>query len=127
MAYHAPIDRALSQPIWSPQAVLGSQAGFTPLQWSIILDAPRDPLASLSPPSRLRRALRWLIGDAVNLSLANPHLEALRRTALLTWHHGLKLPANELSEFLAAGFNLKQFELMVEGLRNAIGPRRKFA
>ena len=126
MAYHARIDRALSRPIRSTQAALGPQTEFTPLEWSIIVDAPNDPLASLRSPGRLRRTLGWLIGQSPNLGLANPHLEALRRTALLTWHYGFKLPANELSEFLAAGFNLTQFDLMVDALRTVIGPRRKF-
>lgn len=128
MAYLAKIDRRLTQPVWVPSSsAQGSRIGFTPLQWSIILDAPQDPLASLRPPGRLRRFARWLAGDSTNLSLANPHLEALRRTALLTWHYGFTLPANELSEFLAAGFSLKQFELMAVALRGATGPDQKFA
>ncbi len=127
MSYHGPVDRALSRPLWSPQGIASPRVGFTRMQWSIILDAPRDPLASLRPAGRIRRALGLLFGDTVDPGLANPHLEALRRAALLTWHHGFKLPADELSEFLAAGFNLQQFDLMVEALRSAIGPRRKFA
>jgi hypothetical protein len=64
--------------------------------------------------------------DSVNLSLANPHLEALRRSALLKWHHGFTLPANELSEFLAAGLSMKQFDLMVGAFRTAISPKQRF-
>lgn len=113
---------------WTPRAKPdGRRLDFTPLQWSIILDAPKDPLGSLSPPGRLRRFFTAFVGDTIDLRLANPHLEALRRTALLTWHHGFKLPANELSEFLAAGFSLKQFDLLLGALRNASGPRPKFA
>lgn len=104
-----------------------SEAGFTRLQWSIILDAPRDLLSSLRPPGRMRRFVASIIGKSVNLTLSNPHLEALRRTALLTWHHGFKLPSNELSDFLAAGFTLKQFEMMIGALRTVTGPKQKFA
>lgn len=123
------VDRRDSQRLWAPvaTAVHDTRVGFTPLQWSVILFAPQEPLASIRPAGRVRRFVRWLLGETHGIQLANPHLETLRRTALLAWHGGFKVPANDLSEFLAAGFSHKQFDLMIGALSTHLAPNRKFA
>ena len=115
--------------LWAPTATAAKDArvGFTPLQWSVIFYAPKDSLPSIRPAGRLRRFATWFAGSSTPNRLANPHLEALRRTAVLAWHNGFKVPANDLSEFLAAGFSMKQFDLMISALSALLNPNRKLA
>jgi hypothetical protein len=52
--------------------------------------------------------------------LANERLEVLRRIAVLAWHYRWNVPKSELAQFLAAGFNSDQYELV----QNSIGQAR---
>ena len=49
---------------------------------------------------------------AANRRLADPKLEALRRMAVLTWHHSYSVPKVELQAFFAAGFTTDHYELL---------------
>ena len=88
------------------------------LEWSVVALAQRDGRASLSRPGRLSTALRMLFNQP-NPRLADERLEALRRMAVLTWHHGYTVASQEVRAFVAAGFTLGQYELMVDSIGTA--------
>ncbi len=105
-------------------ANLAARAQFTALEWSVVALAERDPLSTLRNPSRMAVALGNLFGDARNPKLADPKLEALRRLAVLTWHHGYRVAESAVRAFVAAGFTLQQYELLAGSIVSARVKRR---
>jgi hypothetical protein len=89
------------------------KTGFTALEWSVIALAKKDTIGSLNAPGRMSRALGTVFGRGVNSRLAEPKLEMLRRVAVYAWRRGYALPASEVSDFLRAGFTMKQAEILV--------------
>ncbi|HMN54958.1 MAG TPA: hypothetical protein PKC32_12315 [Sphingopyxis sp.] len=89
-----------------------SPAGFSALEWSVVMLARHDRPSSLREPGRVATWLGRIFGDAVNRRLADPRLEALRRMAVLTWHHSYSVPKAELKAFFAAGFSTDHYELL---------------
>lgn len=126
MAYLAPIQAQASKPLTlvaevpssSPRLIV--EPDLTPLEWSVVRLARGDGLSTLREPGRLRRFANWLLGRTGSPELANPRLEALRRMAVLSWHFGFTVPGEEVADFLAAGFSLEQYELLVMRVRAAI-------
>lgn len=84
-------------------------SGLSPLEWSVVRLARNDRPGSLDAPGRFRRWFRAAL-RLPNPQLADDRLEALRRMAVLTWHHGLTVPGREVAAFLAAGFTPDQYE-----------------
>lgn len=103
-------------------------ATLGPLEWSVVALAERDRLATLRTPGRMSVALGRVFGDRPNPRLADPRLEALRRVAVLSWHHGYTIPSVEVRAFLASGFTPDQYELVVDsiGRGRAIASARRF-
>ena len=95
------------------------RARLSPLEWSVIAIARRDRLSSLRTPGRLSMALGSLFGRGANPRLADPRLEALRRMAVLSWHHGFQVPASAVRAFVAAGFTQDQYETMLASISAA--------
>ncbi|WP_375286671.1 hypothetical protein [Sphingomonas sp.] len=95
------------------------RARLSPLEWSVIAIARRDRLSSLRTPGRLSIALGNLFGKGANPRLADPRLEALRRMAVLSWHHGFQVPASAVRAFIAAGFTQDQYETMLASISAA--------
>ncbi|ONF95328.1 hypothetical protein [Sphingomonas jeddahensis] len=89
------------------------------LEWAVVVLARRDTLATLREPGRLSVALGNLFGKRPNPRLADPRLEALRRLAVLTWHDRIAVPAQEIADFLAAGFTNGQYETLRASIRAA--------
>jgi hypothetical protein len=89
-----------------------SPAGFSALEWSVVMLARHDRPSSLREPGRVTRWLGRIFGEALNRRLADPRLEALRRMAVLTWHHSYSVPKTELKAFFAAGFDTDHYELL---------------
>lgn len=87
-------------------------AGFSALEWSVVMLARHDRPSSLREPGRVTRLLGAIFGEAFNRRLADPKLEALRRMAVLTWHHSYSVPKVELQAFFAAGFTTDHYELL---------------
>lgn len=109
----------------SPKTInLAARAQFTALEWSVVALAERDPLSTLRNPSRMAVALGNLFGDTRNPKLADPKLEALRRLAVLTWHHGYRVAESAVRAFVAAGFTLQQYELLAGSIVSARVKRR---
>ncbi|HWU93219.1 MAG TPA: hypothetical protein VN106_08240 [Sphingomicrobium sp.] len=98
-------------------------ARLSALEWSIVAMAERDRFSSLREPGRIVAALGSLFGVRRPNRLANDRLEALRRIAVLAWHHRWNVPKSELHQFLAAGFSIDQYEL----IQTSIGQARSAA
>lgn len=99
-------------------------ASLSALEWSVVALAQRDALSTLRTPGRVASALGVLFGEKPNPKLADGRLEALRRIAILSRHHGYNTPPSALREFVAAGFTLDQFELVVRSVQVARAKRK---
>jgi len=106
------IEPAIAQPAHDPAPTRGR---LSPLEWSVVALARRDRLSSLGHPSRMAIAMRAVFKQH-NPRLADERLEALRRAAVLTWHHGYVVPSHEVDAFLAAGFTADQYEAMADSI-----------
>lgn len=94
----------------SPEAVpaRSGEGRFDPLELRVIALAEADPVASIGAPSRFRRSVERWLGFKLPRPLANERLEALRRFAVLSRVSSGRLPAEEVRNFLTAGFSLLQ-------------------
>ncbi|WP_428685501.1 hypothetical protein [Sphingopyxis sp.] len=109
----APAGSQIFAPVQAPAAPKAhSPAGFSALEWSVVMLARHDRPSSLREPGRITRWLGRIFGEAFNRRLADPRLEALRRMAVLTWHHSYSVPKTELKAFFAAGFDTDHYELL---------------
>lgn len=97
------------------------------LEWAVVAIAEGDRLSSLRTPGRLSIALGTLFGAGHNPRLADPRLEALRRIAVLSWHHGYVVPSREVEAFVDAGFTAAHYELVVDSIAVARASRRRAA
>ena len=95
------------------------------LEWSVVAMAEQDRLSSIREPSRFISALNAIFGIRRPNRLANDGLEALRRIAVLAWHHGWNVPKSELAAFLEAGFSTDHFELIQNSIGQARAARRR--
>jgi hypothetical protein len=102
-------------------------AAFDRREWEVIVLARQDGLASLREPSRLARLLDRLFGAGINRRLANPRLEALRRFAVLAWHHGYALPVSAMKAFKEAGYSLDHIELLLASVSTSRTQSRRGA
>ena len=84
------------------------EARFAPLELKVIALAEADPVASIGSPTRFTRFFERWFGFKLPRPLANERLEALRRFAVLARVSGGRLPAEEVKNFLTAGFSLLQ-------------------
>ena len=116
------VDVAITQ---QGASAIRSDARLSALEWQVVALARRDRIASLRAPSKLGRALGSIFGDTRNPRLADPSLEALRRMAVLSWHHGYSVPSHEVRAFLAAGYTPDQYELMVDSIATALSSARR--
>jgi hypothetical protein len=78
----------------------------------------REPLMPMgSSALAVAGALGSLFGRQDNPRLADPRLEALRRTAVLAWHRGAKaLSDAEKEAFTAAGFTPGQYRTLLASI-----------
>ena len=90
-----------------------------PIEREVVQLASRDSRWSLRTPGRIDKALEWVFGWKPTNRLADPRLEALRRYAVMFRLHGDRLPTEETSRLLAAGF----MRGAVEELRRMIPAR----
>jgi hypothetical protein len=103
----APVhDREVESPAAAPDRP--DQGRFDPLELRVIALAEADPVASIGSPTRFRRFYERWFGFKLPRPLANERLEALRRFAVLARVTGGRLPAEEVGNFLTAGFSLLQ-------------------
>lgn len=118
---------AVRTPVADPTPA--GDAGLSPLEWSVVALARRDPLGSLREPGRVAVALGGLFGTRHNARLADEKLEALRRMAVLAWHRGYAVAKSAIQAFLAAGYSIDQYETLMASISVAKmgGAQRKAA
>lgn len=109
------------------QIPAAERARLSPLEWSVVAIARMDRLSSLRHPGRLSMALGTVFGSRANPRLADPRLEALRRMAVLGWHHGFQVPTSAVRAFLTAGFSTDQYETMMASISAARMARKQRA
>ena len=110
IAAASPKHFAPALPAAAPKADI--PAGCSALEWSVVMLARHDRPSSLREPGRFQKFLGRVFGDGFNRRLADPKLEALRRMAVLTWHHSYSVPKHEIHAFFEAGFNADHYELL---------------
>lgn len=125
----------LSMPQWRPNAAPANAVpaivGAAPpvrlsaLEWSVVAMAERDGLSSIREPGRFLVALRSIFGIRRPNRLANDRLEALRRMAILAWHHNWNVPKSEIAAFLGVGFSIDHYELIQDSIGHARSARRR--
>ena len=108
-----------------PQAVAAREevTEFDAREWTVVKLAREDRLSSVRPESSLGRALRFVFGVERQNELSDPKLEALRRIAVLSWHHGYNIASSALREFFEAGFSHRQYELLLKHIGTARAAR----
>ncbi|ONF95404.1 hypothetical protein [Sphingomonas jeddahensis] len=109
----APAAPALIETAEDIDKAAGSRLGA--LEWAVVALARRDTLSSLRAPGRMSTALRAILRQN-NPRLADERLEALRRMAVLAWHHSFQVPTSELRAFFGAGFTVGQYEAMMASI-----------
>lgn len=114
-------DSGFSSPRLAQAVADPKRATFSPLEWTVIMLAKGDSLASLRTPGRLSRALGSVLGLGAKSRLADPRLEALRRLSVHAWQRATSLPAVEVMRFLQAGFNSAQLGTLLRSI-TAAGP-----
>lgn len=103
------------------------QAMLSPFEWSVVGLARHDRMSSLRQAGGLTKAVNLLFGKRASPVLADPKLEALRRTAVLSWHHGYSIPSADLRAFEAAGYSSDHYELLLDGISAARSQRGAYA
>lgn len=88
-------------------------SGFTPLQWRVIELTREDSVASLREETKFGKFLRLIFGWGAKRPLADAKLEALRRMAVMSWHHGYNVDGGNIEAFLASGYSLDQYETLL--------------
>lgn len=104
-------------------------AEFGSREWTVIRMAREDGLSSLRTESEFTAFLRLIFGVRRKPPLSNPQLEALRRIAVLSWHHGYNVASSEIESFLAAGFSIDHYDVMLAHIgreRAASAQRKRF-
>jgi hypothetical protein len=111
----------------APDAIVGTvpPVRLSALEWSVVAMAVRDGLSSIREPGRFLTALGSIFGFRRPNRLANDRLEALRRMAILAWHHHWNVPKSEIAAFLRAGFSVDHYELVQDSIGRARSARRR--
>lgn len=116
---HAPVARPRPAAVATDSIAAEDRPVLTELERSVIGLARGDGLSTLSAPGRLSRWLGLLFGVRISPQLADPRLEALRRIAVLSWRRGYSIASAEVKAFLAAGYSLGYYELVVDTIASA--------
>lgn len=89
---------------------------LSPQDWIVVVSARRASMRSLREPGRAQRLFRSLFGWSEPKPQESERLEALRRASIYLWHGANELPDREMHRFLAAGFTLKHYQDLIEGI-----------
>lgn len=91
---------------------------FSALEWLVVAMAVRDSLDSLREPGRIALAFGSLLGSTTRPSLADAHLEELRRATVLARHQG-RLRVIDRLRFYDAGYEPAHYRLLCESITPA--------
>lgn len=98
------------------------------LERRVVELARDDRLETLRPARKQSWLGRLVFGPQLpSPSLANPRLEALRRLAVMAWHHGYQLPSSVLREAQDAGYSEAQAGAVVDLVAELRPPVRRRA
>lgn len=100
--------------------------GFDTREWSVVRLAREDSISSIRPETGFSRTIRLIFGLERRNPLSSPRLEALRRMAVLSWHHGYNVSSQEIGAFLSAGYSQDHYEELLKhiGAARAASGRR---
>lgn len=87
---------------------LAEEAALTTTERDVIALSLRDPIWSVAPSGRIRRALNWVFDVRRPNPLADARLEALRRFAVLVRRFGDRLDRVEADRLTVAGYSPQQ-------------------
>jgi len=113
-------------PFVPAEPVREAESGFNAREWLVIRLARDDSLSSLREESDFKQFLRKIFGYERKRPLSDPRLEALRRMAVLSWHHRYNVNATDIAEFLSKGYSIDQYDAMLAhmGRERAVSSRR---
>ena len=89
------------------------RSALSPLEWHVVTLARGDRMSSIFEAGPIIRAARRLFGLTVSNALSDPRLEALRRIAVLSWHRGYSVAEEDVRAFIAAGFTLDHYDIVL--------------
>jgi hypothetical protein len=116
------------------QTVVGSRVpaalaakAVTPLsqlEWRVVQLARGDGLLTLQPQRKRSWLSRVVFGPSPpSPMLADEKLEALRKLAVLAWHHGYTLPSSAMKQAISAGYSEWQVGQVIDAI---VGERPAF-
>lgn len=120
-----PGGQAATLPQEAAPTLAPAEAGFSPLEWSVIALARQDGLSTLREPSRIAKAMGSLFGTWNNPRLADDRLETLRRLAVHAWHNSYVVPLSAIRDFKAAGYTIEQYETLQASISRGRGLKRQ--
>lgn len=110
------------------EALASSRPMLSALEHRIIDLARQDGLATLRPVKKRGWLLRLILGPTPpSAMLANEQLEALRRLAVMAWHHGYTLPVSAVKEAHRAGHSEAKIGTVIDIIGRARSPFRRIA
>ena len=93
-------------------------ANFSSLEWTVLAIARRDAPRRFADSGRFAALVRFLVGRSGDLRLADPRLEALRRTAVAARRAGHRLSQAIVDQFHAAGFTAAQLITLLDSVEH---------
>ena len=94
------------------------------LEWRVVELARSDGLISLRPQRKRSWLSRFVLGpNPPSPMLADEKLEALRKLAVLAWHHGYTLPSSAMKQTVSAGYSEWQVGQVIDAI---VGERPAF-
>jgi hypothetical protein len=107
-------------------ATLAAKAAtpLSQLEWRVVELARNDGLVSLRPQRKRSWLSRFVLGpNPPSPMLADEKLEALRKLAVLAWHHGYTLPSSAMKQAVSAGYSEWQVGQVIDAI---VGERPAF-
>lgn len=90
---------------------------LSPLEWRVVELARGDQLATLRPQRERSWLSRFVFGpNPPSPTLADEKLEALRKLAVLAWHHGYTLPSSAMKQAIVAGYSEGQVGQVIDAI-----------
>ena len=97
---------------------------LSPLEWRVVELARGDGLVSLRPQRKRSWLSRFVLGpNPPSPMLADEKLEALRKLAVLAWHHGYTLPSSAMKQAISVGYSEWQVGQVIDTI---VGERPAF-
>jgi hypothetical protein len=112
----------------SASIMIEAAGALSTLEQRVVALARADGLATLRPQRKRGWFARLVLGPTPpSAMLANEQLEALRRLAVRTWHHGYTLPVSALKEARAAGHSEAKIGAVIDIIGRSRAPFRRLA